>query len=137
MPSFERSRACLRVMGDSLVPEEISLLLGSEATQGQRQGEEIIGASSGRVRTARIGMWRLIAEPRVPEDLGGQIEELLGRLTNDLAAWAAIRKTCRIDLFCGLFMGSGNAGILLLPRHLLLLGERGIELDLDIYDSSN
>lgn len=137
MPSFERSRASLRVMGDSLVPEEISQLLGSEATQAQRKGEEIIGASTGRVRIARSGMWRLTAEPREPEDLGDQIEKLLGGLTDDLAIWAKIRKTCRIDLFCGLFMGSGNAGIVLLPRHMLLLGERGIELDLDVYDASN
>ena len=137
MPSFERSRASLRVMGDSLIPEEISRLLGSEPTQAQRKGEEIIGASTGNVRIAKFGMWRLIAEPREPEDLGDQIDELLGRLTGDLEAWAEIRTTCRIDLFCGLFMGSGNDAVLLRPKHLLLLGERGIELDLDIYDSSN
>jgi len=137
MPSFERSRASLRVTGDALVPEEISRLLGTEATQAQRKGDDIIGASSGQVRIAKIGMWRLIAESREPEDLGDQIDELLGKLTDDLAVWAKIRETCCIDLFCGLFMGSGNDGISLLPRHLLLLGERGIELGLDVYDCSN
>lgn len=137
MPLFERSRASLRIIGDSLVPAEITQLLGGEPTEAHKMSEEIRGKATSHVRVAKTGMWRLVAEPREPEDLNGQIEELLGKLSNDLNAWAKIRETCRIDLFCGLFMGSGNDGVSLQPDQLLALGARGIELGLDVYDSSD
>ncbi|WP_233496888.1 DUF4279 domain-containing protein [Dyella sp. AtDHG13] len=81
-------------------------------------------------------MWRLQVQRAEPEDLAGQIDELLGVLTDDMAAWAAVRETCRINLFVGLFMNSSNNGVSLSPAHLLALGERGIELGLDVYDHS-
>jgi len=55
-------------------------------------------------------------------------------LTGDLAVWQALARF-RPDLFCGLFMGSSNDGVSLSPRALLALGERGIELGLDIYEA--
>ena len=79
-------------------------------------------------------MWRLQAQPREPEDLCGQIDEILGKLTNDREVWAHIARNFRVDLFCGLFMGSSNDGISLPSQSLLALGERGIELALDVYD---
>lgn len=135
MPFFERSLATLRIMGDLLVPDKVSSMLGSSPTHSVQMGDEILGKSTGRVRIARTGMWRLKASDREPEDLCGQIDEILGKLTNDLTIWADIRRNFRIDLFCGLFMGSGNDGISLPWDRLHALGERGIELALDIYDS--
>jgi hypothetical protein len=137
MPSFERSRATLRIAGDLLVPDKVSRMLGSEPTDSQQKGDEILGQSTGQVRIARTGMWRLEAQTREPEDLCGQIDEILGKLTNDRDVWADIRRSFSIDLFCGLFMGSGNDGISLTPERLQALGERGIELALDIYDSTD
>jgi hypothetical protein len=137
MPSFERSRAALRIAGDLLVPDKISRMLGSEPTDSQRKGDEILGQSSGQVRIARTGMWILEARTREPEDLCGQIDEILGKLTNDLDVWAHIRRSSSLDLFCGLFMGSGNDGVSLPSKHLQALGERGIELALNVYDSTD
>lgn len=37
--------------------------------------------------------------------------ELLGKVTSDIAVWREVAHTCRVDLFCGLFMGSGNDGL--------------------------
>ncbi len=136
MPYFERSSATLRIAGDLLVPDKISSMLGSVPTHSQHMGDEL-GNSTGRVSIARTGMWRLEASDREPEDLCGQIDEILGKLTNDLAIWADIHQNFRVDLFCGLFMGSGNDGISLPPDRLQALGERGIELELDIYSSTN
>ena len=136
MPSFERSRVTLRIAGDLLVPDKVSRMLGAEPTASQQKGDEIIGQSTGQVRIARTGMWTLRALTREPEDLCGQIDEILGKLTNDLAIWADVRRSFRMDLFCGLFMGSGNDGVSLPPDRLQALGERGIELALDIYDST-
>lgn len=133
---FERSQATIRVFGDLLNPEEVTTLLGCEPTTSQRIGDEIVGHTTGAVRVARTGLWRLSATQRDPEDLPGQIDELLGRLTGDMSAWATVRQTCRIDLFVGLVMSSGNNGLSIPPEQLLALGERGIELNLDIYDHS-
>ncbi|NII53789.1 DUF4279 domain-containing protein [Luteibacter sp. SG786] len=137
MPSFARSRATLRIAGELLVPDEVSRMLGSEPTDSQQKGGEILGQSTGQVRIARTGMWKLVAQTREPEDLCGQIDEILGKLTNDQDVWADIRRSFSIDLFCGLFMGSGNDGISLPPERLQDLAERGIELALDIYDSTD
>lgn len=136
MPSFERSRVTLRIAGDLLVPDKVSRMLGGGPTASQQKGDEMIGQSTGQVRIARTGMWTLRALTREPEDLCGQIDEILGKLTNDLAIWADVRRSFRMDLFCGLFMGSGNDGVSLPPDRLQALGERGIELALDIYDST-
>lgn len=68
-----------------------------------------------------------------PENLDGQIEEILGKLTDNLVVWSKISEQFEVDFFCGLFMGGSNEGLSLSPRTLAALGERGIELGLDIY----
>jgi len=82
-------------------------------------------------------MWRLLAEDREPEDLDGQITELLSRLTSDLEAWRNLASRFRMDLFCGLCLESLNEGVSISPSSLAALGERGIELALDIYGSDD
>ncbi len=134
MPAFDHSLVTLRFFGDDLLPEEVSALLGATPTVSHHKGQELKGSQSGAVRAARTGSWRLDAEPREPEDLEEQIFEILDQLTGDLAVWQSLARF-RPDLFCGLFMGSSNDGVSLSPRVLLALGERGIELGLDIYDA--
>lgn len=136
MGAFGYSQAILRVFGDTLVPEEVSKLLGCEPTTSERKGAEIVGPKTGRVRIARTGLWSLQATRTEPEDLSEQIDELLRKLTDDMQAWTKIRETCRIDLFVGLFMDSGSNGLSVLSKDLLALGGRGIELSIDVYDHS-
>jgi hypothetical protein len=62
--------------------------------------------------------------------------ELLGQLTDDLAVWESL-SVYKPDLFCGIFMASSNDGLPLSARALLALGQRGIALDLDIYDHTD
>jgi hypothetical protein len=85
------------------------------------------------VRIARTGAWHLSATDREPEDLDGQVNELLSKLTDDLTVWTSIAKKYRVDLFCGLFMHQGNEGLSVKPESLAALGLRRIELGLDIY----
>jgi len=68
-----------------------------------------------------------------PENLDGQIAELLGKLTHDLSVWEQIGKRFEVDLFCGLFMSNGNQGLSLSPMSLEALSRRGMKLSLDIY----
>ena len=78
-------------------------------------------------------MWRLSATETVPENLDGQVGELLGQVTSDLSVWSDLATRFRVDLFCGWFMGSGNEGVAISPETLLALGQRCIQLSLDIY----
>jgi len=136
MGVFDHSVATLRFFGDDLVPEAISSLLGAPPTVGCTRGEEIHGGVTGKVHIAKTGSWRLKAESREPEDLEAQVFEILGKLTDDLGIWASLSHY-EPDLFCGLFMASGNDGLPLSSKALLALGQRGIALSLDIYDSND
>ena len=136
MAAIEKSLVTLRISGDTLIPAEITRLLGAAPTAAETKGDEIIGPKTGKRRIAKTGMWRLSAESREPEDIDAQIEELLSQLTVDLDVWHGIAAEWEIDLFCGLFMGESNDGLILSPRSLRALGERNIELQLDIYAPS-
>lgn len=132
MGQFDRSVACLRLFGDDVDPGEITALLACEPSVAESRGE-IIRYASGRERTAKCGQWRLEAANTRPEDLVSQIRWLLGQVTNNLEVWHQLGKVCDINIFCGLFMASGNDGLLLPPDIMFMLGERGILLDLDVY----
>jgi hypothetical protein len=132
MSVIESSRACLRIFGDDLLPDEISAALGSPPTRSQIRGE-VLRSPKGRERVAQHGAWRLEAADTTPEDTDAQARELLSKLTPDLAVWRDITTRFEVNLFCGWFMGQTNDGAELSPATLLALGERGIALQLDIY----
>ena len=69
----------------------------------------------------------------MPGDLDGQITELLAGTTKDLAVWKRLTDIYHADVFCGLFLEESNEEINVSPQMLLMLGERGIALGLDIY----
>ena len=129
MAHLERSLATLRIIGDDLVPEEISRLLGAVPTSAHVKGQQL---SSG-VNKRKSGGWRLDAKVTEPEDLDGQVAELLAQVTSDLSIWDDLTTRFRVDLFCGWFMGSENEGVEVSPKTLLAIGQRGIKLSLDIY----
>lgn len=136
MGTFDHSAAALRIFGDDLDPENLTRLLRCEPSVAQRTGD-VIRYSSGRERTVKRGNWRLVANRAEPEDLDGQLRWILSQITNDLSVWKAIVETYDVDMFCGMFMGESNDGFSLSPEVLLMLGERGIKLDFDVYDSGN
>jgi len=133
MAALNRTEASLRIGGDSLNPEEITSLLGVEPTLGQTKGQVFIGKTSGKERVAKSGMWSLKSEPQEPGDLDYQILALLETTTDDLSIWKNISKRYSIDILFGLFMESGNEGIEISSRALKALGNRNIELAMDIY----
>ncbi len=138
MAQVERSLACLRIHGEDLDPEEITRLLVATPTETVRKGEETyVCKRTGYVRIAKAGMWSLRASERTPEDLDSQIEEILGQATGDLSVWRSLGEKYPMDLFCGLFLGVSNEGMSLTAKSLAALGERGIELELDIYSGGD
>lgn len=135
MSSIDHSVATLRFLGDDLVPETVSAKLGAQPTTACRKGQEIVGPKTGVARIAKVGSWRLEATRREPEDLEAQVFELLNQLTSDLSAWKSLSHF-KPELFCGIFMRSSNDGMDLSALALHALGQRGIALGLDIYDSN-
>lgn len=123
----------LRVMGDDLIPDEIARLLGASPTHAKAKGEKTVGKVTGRVRVEKSGMWQLSAADHEPEDMDGQVQEILSKVTDDLAVWRGITDRYAVDLFCGLFMRRGNEGLTMSAQSLAALGVRGIGMNLDIY----
>ena len=123
-------------MGDSLIPEEVTNMLGGTPTEAQRKGQEFQGRT-GISRTAKVGMWRLRATETTTGDLDAQVQEILSQLTDDTAAWNRLASQYDIDLFCGLFMEKENEGVGISASTLRELGARGIELSLDIYSGDS
>ena len=136
MAHILQSVVALRVIGDDLVPDEVTALLGTTPTVAVVKGEtgkHIVGPKVGDVRVARSGMWTLESSDRKPEDLNSQIHEILSRMTDDISVWQRLTKRFRVDLFCGLWLTGSEGGLTLSPQTLAAVGARGIELGLCIY----
>lgn len=131
MATVNETQATLRIMGEDLLPDHITELLGHKPTSEQVKGQ--VFKKNGKERIARSGMWRLEASNRTPGDLDAQIAEIFSQLTEDLSVWKTISERYRLDLFCGLFMGKWMEGISISSASLLILGEREVEIGLDIY----
>jgi Domain of unknown function (DUF4279) len=137
MAHLKKSAVSLRIQGENLVPEEITGLLGVAPTHSRRKGDKLPGQKGGPSRVATSGIWSLSAPNREPEDVDGQVQEILSQVSPDLSVWREIAREHKADLFCGLFMNSINEGLTISAQSLLALGERGIEIGLDIYALSD
>jgi Domain of unknown function (DUF4279) len=133
MAHLHRSKASLRIYSAALDPEEISRILNCVPTKSFRKGQIIRGSVTGREHVQKVGMWSLAAADREPENLDAQVAELLEKLPGDLAMWGALSERYKVDLFVGLFMKEANEGFSLSPGTLRALGERSIELAIDVY----
>ncbi|OED43560.1 hypothetical protein AB833_03445 [Chromatiales bacterium (ex Bugula neritina AB1)] len=133
MAIVSKTVACLRVIGDDVITADITGKIGCEPTRQMIKGEPFIWSENGKPRIAKTGMWRLESPERIPGDLNSQVSELLCLLTKDLSIWESLSRECRMDISCGVFMEVSMEGIGLTADTLLALGQRGVEIDFDIY----
>lgn len=98
------------------------------------KGDVRTNKRTGKQYERKSGHWSLVATECEPEDIDGQVSEILSRLPSDLATWRELANKYSIDLFCGIFMEKSNEGMDISPTTLVELGNRGIMLALDIYD---
>ena len=133
MPTISKSEVSLRISGDDIVPSEITRLLGCEPDRAWAKGDEVTAAKSGRTRTVTFGLWSLYSGIREPANLDDHIFGLIAQLTSDLEIWADLANRFDIDLFSSLFLHDTNEGLVVSAEALRALGDRGIELGLDIY----
>jgi len=137
MPALNYTKASLRFLGDDLVPSEISFLLGQLPTQSEIKNNIRVGKATGQKRPAKSGGWRLKAPTQTDGDLDAQISALLGQLTNDLTVWRDLTARYKADVFCGLFLNTGADGLTMQPSTLQMLGDRGLKLEICIYEPSD
>ena len=135
MGTPQTSAATIGFYGDDLEPSEITRQLDCEPTVGVSKGGTWT-TSMGADKIARTGSWRLESRRRSPADLDAQIVELLSAMSDDLEAWKTLAARFRGRVFCGLFLASSNDGLTLRPETLLMIGQRGLLLDLDIYEQA-
>lgn len=79
----------------------------------------------------QVGQWHLTIE-RDGGDLDLAIRELLEKVSEDLGVWSQLGNF-RKDVFCGVFMKSGNDRLDLMPQTIRLLADRGLRLSLDVW----
>ena len=122
-----------------LIPEALTAALGKPPSHSMTKGEVIV--RKGEVVSADgIRSWLNSTFGSTPSsgesrgDLDGQIRELFGALTDDLAVWRSLAEKHSPDLYVGLFMKEENEGIEISAKCLSILSERGVSLSLDIYD---
>ena len=129
----DRVTVSLRVSADDLNPEEVSQLLRCRPTKSHVKGEVIVGKTTGSRWSAPTGVWLLNSDDKRSVELGQQIMNLLGRVSDDPATWEALTKKYKADVFCGLFLDAENRGCRVSADTLRRLAERGLDIDFDIY----
>jgi len=132
MGKIEKTSVSLRIQGKTILPDEITNLLGCLPTQAAKTGDSI-SLSNGRTWLVKVGFWKLDYGVIDEVELHQKIDHLLGRLTSDLNAWDQIAEQGTIELFCGLFVGAWNEGLILPTALVQALGERHIQLSFDVY----
>lgn len=127
------SLTTLWIRGDDLDVHEVTRLLGRDPTYSVFKGEYLI---KHQARVARTGAWSLEAEDRTPDNVTGQINEILSGLTQDLDVWRAISSQLNGRIVLGFFMEQSNEGFDLSADTLKLLTDRGLALEFDLYGHS-
>ncbi|QFY90034.1 DUF4279 domain-containing protein [Magnetovirga frankeli] len=133
MPQISKSTAALRIIGESVQPDEITKQLGCNPTFSCRKGDTRHTKNKEIRSIYRQGMWRFDAKDESPENLDKQVYYIINRVSSDIEVWNMLREQYNIDIICTLSMESYNEGMELSPGSMLALGKRGITLGLDIY----
>ena len=127
----DRVRVGLRFFGDSLVPDELTRLLGCQPDAARRKGDPIPNNRHNPI--AKTGSWLLDSPLPQTTEINEQLAALFGMLTNDLDVWHRLTKEFKTDVFCGVFLEICNRGFHLSPSTMAMLSQRGLEIGFDIY----
>ena len=122
----------LRIYGDSLVPANLTALLGVEPTHAHAKGDRHFGKDGREYAKRHIGMWQLRAADS-NERFESRALELLARVPASQEVWGAINQEFGSDLCVGYFMEQSNEECSVTPKLLSALASRGLALLMDIY----
>ncbi|MBB5713129.1 DUF4279 domain-containing protein [Sphingomonas xinjiangensis] len=136
MTNVDQCKASLWLMGDALDPDKLAQSLDCTPAYGIRKGD-IYLSENGEEIVASTGRFQITTGWRTGEPLDRVLQELLDQLPDDLASWAEINSTLSGKVLCGLILDSVNEEAEVPASVLLSLGQRGLSLHLDIYDSGD
>jgi hypothetical protein len=122
----DRWKVALRVYGEELDPDRISVLLGCEPSSAARKGNPF----------PKKGRWLLEIQSddcHENEDLDDGIRMLLARLPSDAGLWLSLTNACAVDMFCGVVLKSSNRGFAISAGVSRLLSDRNLEIGFDVY----
>jgi hypothetical protein len=126
-------RASFRIVGDLLQPEEISEILGLQATRSARKGEDS-GTLLGK--PSRISFWMMECPPDFRQPMEDQLKWLLERLEPKADSITALADRFSVEFFCGFSSGNGQGGFELNCTLLARLANLRAFLVLDLYPPS-
>jgi hypothetical protein len=136
MINVDRCKASLWLTGDTLDPDKLAQSLGCTPAYCIRKGDTYL-SKSGEEMVASTGRFQITTGWRTGEPLDRLLQELLNQVPDNLALWAEINSTLSGEIFCGLILDSVNEEAKIPASMLLSLGQRGLSLHLDIYDSGD
>jgi Domain of unknown function (DUF4279) len=132
IPWFSMS---IEIHADSLVPGEVTSLLGVAPTQVQEKGKPLVAPNGKHMRPGKFGRWSLELERSGTDewDVAEAAKILLGRVPAEPAVWRALSSRAKIRLSVAVSLESFNQGISIDPALLRRLADREIQLDVNIY----
>jgi hypothetical protein len=131
-----RFKITLRIMGDSLDPEQITAILKCPPSRSETKGKSMTTAS-GHIRIPKRGHWALSINSKDYRgeeiDLEQGLRILLGKLPSDSKLWRSLTTKYDVDLFCGLFLETSNRGFELSAKASTMLSRRYLKIGFDVY----
>jgi len=124
------SRASLRILGETLQPDQIGAALGLVATRSHIKGEP---RSKKHKAVWRESAWLLQSALGDESDLADHLKWLLDKLEPKLDVITELSKKYKVDLFCAFSSGNGQGGFGLDSATLKRIAGLGIGLCLDLY----
>jgi len=132
MDSLQRATVALLIVGDDLIPAEVSAMLGGSPQFAVAKGEQFL-AKHGKKVEAKTGNWQFGGGWESPSYLDRQINELLSALTNDMSRWREVTNRYHSYLSVGGYFNDWTGGMTLSPDTLRLLADRNLPIDFDLY----
>lgn len=127
MATVEKIQVALRVFGESLEPDEVSALLGTQPSEAHRKGDPMARSND----VATTGSWILASELSAGSDIEEQVESVLEKLTKDFDEWASLTERYSADVTC-VVSASDGAEFDISPRLAMALADRGLAIGFTI-----
>jgi Domain of unknown function (DUF4279) len=124
------SSASLRIAGDTLRPDKITVALGIEPTRSGLKGERV---SSRNEALRRTSFWLKTSPLPDERPLQEHLEWVLNLFEPKHQVLSLISKEHSCDLFCGFSSENGQGGACLGTDLLARLAGLGVSLVLDLY----
>lgn len=125
----DSSSASLCFYAEDLDPDEITKILGVNATRSIKRGDR----RNSVAKPYKKGAWIYRVEGNAPSGPNEHLINLLNSFSVKTEIWEQLRKKyeCRISI--GIHIYGWNRGFTLSPKALTQVNNTGIELDFDIY----